>query len=146
MFFCDVALSLCETFLNLPFEGYKAVMKWASILYGPEHFSRLLVRPLISMLEQGLRAGAGAKSRCVPGIVTLLRWFHGAFQQNPELAKPEDFYSEAIAFMEPEALYEDLKKWKATGKKSSAACLSANPFLLSPTTKRTMLNSEWFQL
>ncbi|KAL7572697.1 hypothetical protein ACA910_008971 [Epithemia clementina (nom. ined.)] len=138
----DLALALCDSFLNLPFEGYKAIQQWAASVYGPKYFSKYLVRPLIAMLERGLADGGGAKSRPVTGIVTLLRWFNGIRQRNPSLATPEDFYSEAIGKMNPEVLYDDLKKWKDGGKRSGTFFLSANPFLLSPRTKRTLLMIE----
>eukprot|EP00522_Entomoneis_paludosa_P008036 CAMPEP_0172451340 /NCGR_PEP_ID=MMETSP1065-20121228/9426_1 /TAXON_ID=265537 /ORGANISM="Amphiprora paludosa, Strain CCMP125" /LENGTH=1372 /DNA_ID=CAMNT_0013203291 /DNA_START=50 /DNA_END=4168 /DNA_ORIENTATION=- len=138
----DVALTLCESILNLPFEGYKAIRQWAASMYGPDHFTHMLVRPLIAIFERGLYAGVGARSRVVPGAVTLLRWLHGSAQRHPALAAPEAFYSEAIGEMEPESLYEDLKRWKDSGKKSSTFSLSSNPFLLSPTTKRTLLMIE----
>ena len=138
----DLALSLCETFLSLPFEGYKAIQQWSASAYGPMYFSKFLLRPLIGMLERGLVDGGGAKSRAVPGIVTLLRWFHGVRERNPSLASPTDFHSDAIADMNPETLYEDLKKWKDGGKRTGTYFLSAHPFLLSPRTKRTLLMIE----
>ena len=138
----ELSLSLCESFLNLPFEGYRAIQQWAASVYGPKYFSKFLVRPLIAMLERGVADGGGAKSRSVTGVVTLLRWFHGTWERNPSLGTAEDFHSEAIGKMDPEVLYEDLKMWKDRGKRSGTFFLSAHPFLLSPRTKRTLLMIE----
>jgi hypothetical protein len=66
----DVIVSLCETFLNLPLEGYRAAVTWATSLYPRDQFCSLLLDPLLAQLEKSLHDNAGVRSRAIPVIVT----------------------------------------------------------------------------
>ena len=140
----DVILSLCETMLSLPFEGYQAIVSWATALYPRPKFTQLLVEPLLAQLERGLRDDAGARARCIPVVVSVLKWLHKASDRAGGLASNEDFHSQAITDMNPEALYEDLRRFKAASKaqQKTGFFLSDNPFLMSPTCKRNLLHIE----
>lgn len=140
----DVIVSLCETFLNLPLEGYRAAVTWATSLYLREDFCRLLLNPLLAQLEKSLKENAGVRSRAIPVIVTVLGWFHKASEGVGGITRPEDFYSEAISRINPEALYEDLGRLKNANKVQRATnfFLCASPFLMSPTCKRNLLQIE----
>jgi hypothetical protein len=54
----DVIVLLCETFLNLPLEGNRAAVAWATSLYPRDEFCRLLLAPLLAQLEKSLRVNA----------------------------------------------------------------------------------------
>lgn len=137
-------MSLCETFLNLPLEGYRAAVTWATSLYPRQEFCRLLLGPLLAQLDRALAENAGARSRSIPVIVMLLGWFHKASERAGGIARPEDFYSEAISGITPEALYEDLRRLKNANKAQRATnfFLCVSPFLMSPTCKRNLLQIE----
>jgi alpha-tubulin suppressor-like RCC1 family protein len=140
----DLILSLCETILGLSYEGYKALLSWATSIYPRELFVRLLVRPLIKQLEKGLSVEAGAGRRPVPAIVGVLRWLHKASERAGDIASPEDFYCGAIGNTDPRWLVEDLVRYKEANKHQRAAhfFLCDNPFLFSPSTKRRLLQIE----
>jgi hypothetical protein len=65
---------------------------------------------------------------------TVLGWFHKASERVEGIARPEDFYSEAISGINPEALYEDLGRLKNANKVQRATnfFLCASPFLMTP--------------
>ena len=129
--------------LSLPFEGYKALMSWACLQYNRTMFREYLIRPLIAQFEKGIIDSAGARFRAVPGIVAVLRWlFHAAEQSGS--AGPEDFYSDALESLDPQQLYDDLRRYKAAPPdlKKASFFICAHPFLLSPTTKRNLLQVE----
>jgi hypothetical protein len=140
----DLILSLCETILGLSYEGYKALLSWATSIYPKELFVRLLVRPLIAQLEKGLSVEAGAGRRPVPAIVAVLRWLHKASERDGNIASPEDFYCGAIGQTDPRWLVEDLLRYKEANTHQRAAnfFLCDNSFLFSPSTKRTLLHIE----
>lgn len=60
------------------------------------------------------------------------------------MAAPEDFYSDAVSSMNPEELLQDLMRYKAANKQQRAAefFFCDNPFLLSPSAKRNLLQME----
>ena len=139
----DVILALCDTMLSLPFEGYKALLSWATLQYDRRMFREYLVEPLIAQMEKGMVDWAGARFRAVPGIVAVLKWLFHASEQSG-VASPDDFYSEALGSMNPQELYEDLRRYKAASEdtRKTTFFICAHPFLLSPTTKRNLLQVE----
>lgn len=140
----DLIMSLCEAFLGLSFEGYRAVMSWATSLFDRANFKRLLLDSLLFQLERSLADGAGARARSLTVIVALLQWFYKASERNGGPAHVEDFYSDAIEELSPESLYEDLARYKKASKdqKTSNFFFCANSFLMSPSCKRNLLQLE----
>mmetsp|Transcript_470 Transcript_470/g.1072 ORF Transcript_470/g.1072 Transcript_470/m.1072 type:complete len:1462 (+) Transcript_470:89-4474(+) len=139
----DLILTLCDTMLGLPFEGYKALMAWTTLQYNRNMFREYLIKPLVAQLERGLVDSAGARFRAVPAVVAVLRWlFHAAEQSG--VAPPEDFYSDALGAMDPQELYDDLRRYKAASPemRKNSFFICATSFLLSPTTKRNLLQVE----
>lgn len=49
----DLIMSLCNAILELPYEGYRALISWAST-YSREYFVRFIVKPLLRQLGKGL--------------------------------------------------------------------------------------------
>lgn len=139
----DLILLLCENILGLSYEGYKAFLSWATSIYSRELFARLLVRPLIAQVEKSLSVNAGAERRPLPALVAVLRWLYNA-SDRAGIALPEDFYCEAIGDLDPQWLVEDLFQLKAATKQQRAAnfFMCDNPFLFSPSTKRSLLRFE----
>ena len=139
----DLILTLCDTMLGLPFEGYKALMAWTTIQYNRNMFREYLIKPLVAQLERGIVDSAGARFRAVPAIVAVLRWLLHAAEQSGS-ASSEDFYSDALGAMDPQELYDDLRRYKAASPETrkSSFFICANSFLLSPTTKRNLLQVE----
>jgi len=140
--------ALCETLLNLPFEGFKNLLAWLSI-YTPDLFVRMLVDPLLSQLnkallvevdENGVQHSKVAR-RAAPMIVGVLKWLH-ATAQRKHLATPESFYCKAIAGMPLEDLYEDLHAKKEAEHQPHGLLLSESPFLIPPSKKRDLLQIE----
>ena len=140
----DLILALCETILELNYEGYKALMAWATSIYPREQFVRYLVQPLLSQLKKGLSVEAGAERRPIPAIVSVLRWLYNASERDGDIAAPEDFYSDAVSNINPEALLQDLQRYKAASKQGRSAefFFCDNSFLLSPSAKRNLLQIE----
>jgi alpha-tubulin suppressor-like RCC1 family protein len=140
----DLILCLCETILEMSYEGYCALMCWATSIYPRELFVRLLVDPLLSQLEKAITIGAGAQTRPIPALVSVLRWLYNASERAGGIARPEDFYSSALGNMNPEALLNDLVKYKKASKQERGAdfFFCDNPFLFSPSTKRNLLQIE----
>lgn len=140
----DLILSLCETILGIPYEGYTALMVWSTSVYSRELFVRHLIRPLLSQLKKGLSVEAGAERRPVPAIVAVLRWLHNASERAGRIVAAEDFYSDAVSNMQPEILYDDLQRFKIASKQKRAAdfFLCDSPFLMSPSTKRNLLQMD----
>lgn len=140
----DLILSLCETILELNYEGYRALMAWATSIYPRERFVRFLVQPLLSQLKKGLSVEAGAERRPIPAIVSVLRWLYNASERGGNIASPEDFISDAVSSINPEALLKDLQRYKAANNQQRAAefFICDNPFLLSPSCKRNLLYIE----
>jgi ubiquitin-protein ligase E3 A len=134
----DLIQSLCENILGLPFEGYKSFVAWSLALYSKETFVPFLVRPLLSQLNKRL---VNDRTKSVPVIVGVLRWLQNAAERADDLASPKDFHSTGIANMEMEALFEDLKRYKTASKaeRSVNFYICANSFLMSPSTKRNLL-------
>lgn len=139
----DLILSLCETILGLSYEGYKALLSWATSIYPRERFVGFLVQPLIAQLKKGLSVEAGAGRRPVPAIVAVLRWLYNA-SERAGIAVPEDFYCHAIADTNSRWVVEDLLRYKEADKHQRAAhfFLCDNSFLFSPSTKRSLLQIE----
>jgi hypothetical protein len=140
----DLILSLCDTILEIPYEGYRALMGWATSAYSRDLFVQFLVRPLLSQLGKGLSVSAGAERRPIPAIVQVLRWLYNASQRAGLEVAPEDFHSEAVSNMNPEILFDDLQRFKMANKQKRAAefFFCDNPFLFSPSTKRNLLQIE----
>jgi hypothetical protein len=119
-------------------------MSWAtSPVYPRELFVRFILRPLLAQLSKGLSAGAGAETRPIPAVASVLRWVHSASQKS-SIAEPEDFYLEDIEKMKADALLEDLMRYKRASKEQRATefLLCNNPFLFSPRAKRALLQLE----
>lgn len=139
----DLILLLCETILGVSYEGYKAFLSWATSIYSRELFTRFLVRPLIAQLEKCLSVAAGAERRPIPALVAVLRWLYNA-SERAGIALAEDFFCDAIGDSDPRWLVEDLFTLKSATKHQRAAnfFICDNPFLFSPSTKRTLLEFE----
>ena len=148
--------SLCDTILGLPFEGYKAFLKWATCLYGTkgpanfgdsEHddfFETILVSPLVHKLNDYLKQGRTAH---IPSIVGVLKWLHSASEKEGLVTPRQAFYCDSIETMPIEALYEDLERYKSAKQHKSRYgnvnfYICSNSFLMSPTAKRNLLQVE----
>ena len=148
----DCISALCETILSLPFEGYKALLTWATSIYPRDLFVSMLVQPLLVQLEYGLEIDVGDNGvehihlsrRAIPVIVAVLRWLHSASERVDDIASPQDFYSSGISKIPTENLYNDLAQLKRASKSQRATnfFLCANPFLMSPATKRDLIFME----
>ena len=139
----DLILLLCESFLGLSYEGYKAMVAWITALYPREVFVKCLVRPLLKQLERGLDENAGPLQRIVPLVVAVLQWLYVTSERAGGIAKAEDFWSRAI-ISDPERAFTDLRRWKMSNKKqrSSNFFLCSHAFLFSPANKRRLLSIE----
>mmetsp|Transcript_8087 Transcript_8087/g.11776 ORF Transcript_8087/g.11776 Transcript_8087/m.11776 type:complete len:1158 (-) Transcript_8087:98-3571(-) len=149
----DLIKALCDTILNLPFEGYKAFLTWATTMYPHDLFVRMLVRPLLNQLNKALTVVKGAdgvehnrRSRqAAPMLVAVLKWLYNAAElskgNSVQIAKPEDFYSVGVSNLSLEALYTDFETMQKANElqRSSHFFFCANPFLLLPETKRNLL-------
>lgn len=143
-------MALCEALLGLPYEGFKALLVWMT-LYPSDLFVRMLVKPLLSQLGKALHIDVDENGvvhtkvarRAVPIIVSVLRWLHRA-SERANIALPEDFYSDAVAKMPLEILFDDLRSLKSYGKEpaSCAFLICASPFLIPPSKKRDLLLIE----
>lgn len=140
----DLILSLCESILGVPYEGYVALMAWATSVYTNDQFVKLLIRPLLSQLKKGLSVEAGAERRSIPVVVAVLRWLNSAAERVGNGVSPETFYSDAISNMHPFTLYNDLDRYKKASKQQRAAdfFFCGNSFLISPSVKRNLLQME----
>jgi ubiquitin-protein ligase E3 A/E3 ubiquitin-protein ligase HERC4 len=137
----ELILSLCETILGLSFEGYKAFLAWSTSVYARD-FVPFLVKPLVMQLNRRLEKD---RTRAVPVIVGVLRWFQNVSERSEEIiARPEDFHSKGIGELPMEALFDDLRRFKAASKSERSAnfFICGNPFLLSPGAKRNLLQVE----
>eukprot|EP00980_Cylindrotheca_fusiformis_P004137 scaffold902_cov147-Cylindrotheca_fusiformis.AAC.2 len=133
-------ISLCETVLGLPFEGYKALMSWATSMYQKEWFAPYLVKPLVVQLSKVIKRN----STGAPVIVNVLKWLHNA-SLGEELAQASDFYCNGLVeSLSMEALFDDLYRFRKASKanRTGSFFFCANPFLLSPETKRNLLQVE----
>ena len=145
-----VISTLCETILDLPFEGFKHILAWIG-QYPPELFVRMLLEPLMSQLDKALRIDVdedgvehqNVVTRAAPLIGSVLRWLHAAAEKE-SLASPHDFYSDAVSKISLETLYDDLQSKKTSSNKSTMPgfLLTENPFLIPPATKRDLLMIE----
>jgi hypothetical protein len=139
----DTISLLCETILGLPFEGYKALIAWSTSMYAKELFVPFLVKPLIDQLNAWIEK---QRTRVVPLIVGVLRWFQNVAERFPDevTSKHEDFYSTGIENLSMEALFEDLIRYKRSpkGQRSANFFVCASPFLMSPSCKRNLLQIE----
>jgi len=145
-------MALCETILGLPFEGYQALLRWATTIYPGNLYARMLVRPLLAQLNRshGFKIDADGVEHAplsigsIPVIIAVLRWLNDASTRAGEIALPEDFYCKAADTIPIEALFDDLTRYKKATQtqRSSHFFLSANSFLLSPGTKRNLLQVE----
>mmetsp|Transcript_10135 Transcript_10135/g.14873 ORF Transcript_10135/g.14873 Transcript_10135/m.14873 type:complete len:1244 (-) Transcript_10135:1334-5065(-) len=152
----NASAALCEAILGLPFEGYKALMKWAPAIYhNRKLFVTMLVQPLMGQLENSLAGTIDQDGvehvprsrRVAPMLVAVLRWFEKIARRDDRdhpLATPEDFYCQAISKLETRDIYEDLQKYKSATKNERASrfFFSANPFLIEPGMKRNLLKIE----
>jgi ubiquitin-protein ligase E3 A len=128
--------------LELPFEGYKALMAWTTTLYGKELFVKFLVTPLVSQLNRRL---GKPRTVGVPVIAGVLRWLQNVAEQSDDvLAKNEDFHCAGIENLSVEVIFEDLARFRMSSKadRSVNFYLAAHAFLMSPTVKRNLLQVE----
>jgi alpha-tubulin suppressor-like RCC1 family protein len=134
-----VIMALCETILGLPFEGCKALMSWAASVYGKKFFVPFLVKPMVAQLNNRVEKD----STGAPVIAGVLKWLHNA-SMGKQLAKASDFHCKGIDGLSMEVLFEDLYRFKNASKveRSGNFFFCANPFLLSPRTKRNLLHVE----
>ena len=140
----DVVMALCDCILSLPYEGYLALMAWATELYPRDLFVRFLIRPMLQQIEKCLAFDAGAERRPLRGIVAVLKWLYTASERVEGSAQSEDYYSDAIGSMSGEVLFGDLHRYKSASSQQRKAdfFFAANSFLFSPTTKRNLLHME----
>ena len=140
----DLTLLLCEAFLGLSYEGYKAMVMWVTALYPREVFVRCLVKPLLRQLERGLDPNAGPVQRVVPLIVAVLQWLYVTSERAGGIAHPEDFWSNAIGARDPQLAFRDLIRWKKSDRRQRSCnfFLCSHAFLFSPATKRNLLAIE----
>jgi len=148
---CGKCISyLCETLLDLPFEGFKHLLAWIN-QYPPELFVRMLVKPLLSQLEKALHVDIDQDgvqhqrviSKAAPVIGSVLKWLHAAAETS-SLASSSEFYCKAISKIPMETLYQDLRARKESVSKQTrhGFLLTDNPFLIPPSTKRDLLMVE----
>jgi ubiquitin-protein ligase E3 A len=148
-----VISGLMEAILGLPFEGYKAFLKWAMSLYAGESYAKMLVKPLLCQLKKGLKVVVGQDNvhhtsltlGAVPLVVSVLQWLYNTSERAGGIAKPEDFYSDIFDNVPAEALYGDLhelKKCRKSQQQVSKFYICASPFLFSPSVKRNLLKIE----
>ena len=144
---------LSETILGLPFEGYKAFVKWATTLYSGGSFTEMLVKPLIGQLDRSLKvtvddnevAHASLSLGSVPLIVSVLQWLNKISERMDGFAKLEDFYSRSFDLIPTEALFNDLyhlKMARKAQKRASHFHICESPFLFSPKVKQNLLQIE----
>lgn len=140
----DLVLALCDTILSIQYEGFTAMMGWATSVYSRDLFAPLLVKPLLGQLEKGLSVEAGAERRPIPYVVSLLSWFYNASDRTGNVATSEDFYSDAMDRMNAEFLFNDLHRFKhaSDSERKAQFFFCAYPFLMSPSTKRNLLRIE----
>lgn len=131
--------ALCESVLGLPFEGYKALLSWATSVYGKEHFVKFLVKPLVVQLAKVVNINPSG----APVVVNVLKWFHNV-SLGKKLAEASDFYCNGLDILSMEFLFDDLYRFKKASsiERSGSFFFSAYPFLLSPGTKRNLLQVE----
>jgi len=140
----DLTLLLCEAFLGLSYEGYRAMVMWVTALYPREVFVRCLIKPLLRQLERGLDPNAGPVQRIVPLVVAVLQWLYVTSERAGGIARPEDFWSNAIGSRDPRLAFRDLVRWKKSDRRqrSCSFFLCSHAFLFSPATKRNLLAIE----
>ena len=149
----NVISSLMETILELPFEGYKAFLKWATSLYTGDLFIKMLVKPLLAQLDKSLRvtvdanevAHASLSLGAVPLIVSVLQWFNKVSTRLDGFGTLEDFYSHAFDALPTETLFNDLHRLKMTRKdhkRPASFHICGSPFLFSPKVKQELLQIE----
>jgi alpha-tubulin suppressor-like RCC1 family protein len=140
----DLILSLCEKIIGIPYEGYTAMMCWATTVYPRNLFERLLIQPLLAQLNKAMSVEAGAERRPIPFIVAVLRWLYNASTRAGDIVSPDVFYCDAISKMHPQLLYKDLERYKAASKNKQVAdfFFCEYTFLFSPSTKRNLLQVE----
>lgn len=139
----DLILLLCESILGLPFEGFKAFTSWTTSLYARDLFVPFLVQPLKDQLNHWIES---KRTRAVPGIVGVLRWFQNLSERFPDDldSTPEDFYSLGVENLSMEELFGDLIRYKQStkGQRSTNFFLCASPFIMSPRCKQNLLQIE----
>lgn len=140
----DLMLSLCDTILSLPYEGYRAFVIWATHSYNAAEFKRLILKPLHSQLSKCLSVDAGAERRPMKGIVSIMKWLHSSSQKTGGVGKAVDFYNYSVCNMDINILFQDLYRYKQSNdlERKANFFFSAYPFLMSPSTKRNLLQSE----
>lgn len=141
----DAILYLCETILSLPYEGYRALMVWATSVYTGEMFAEYLIRPLVAQLNKALLVEAGAERRPIAAVAGVLNWFYKAAEQSGfALASREAFCLGSLSKLSPEYVVGDLIRHKAASveQRRSSFFLCQNPWLFSPQEKRMLLQFE----
>ena len=143
--------TFCDTILSLPFEGYKALYAFATLHYNGTLFVKMLVKPLLRTLnvcairtidENDVEHFTSSK-KAVPVIVAVLSWLY-AMAEEQNLAKPVDFYSDAVSEISIQSLFSDLYAMKKASphERSKQFFITQHPFLLSPGCKRNLLQME----
>jgi len=143
--------TFCDTILSLPFEGYKAIHTFATSHYTGSLFVKMLVRPLLRTLnvcashtvDENEVVHSNPSKQAVPVIVAVLSWLY-AMAEEQDLAKPADFYSDAVSEINVETLFGDLYAMKraSPNERSKHFYITQHPFLLSPGCKRNLLQME----
>ena len=145
--------ALMETILELPFEGYKAFLKWATSLYSGDLFIKMLVKPLLGQLDKSLKVTvddnevthASLSLGAVPLIVSVMQWFQKVSERVDGFGTLEDFYSYSFDTLPTETLFNDLhhlKMAKQANKRPSQFHICGSPFLFSPKVKQELLQIE----
>ena len=149
----NIISALMETILELPFEGYKAFLQWATSLYSGDLFIKMLVKPLLGQLDKSLKvtvddnevAHASLSLGAVPLIVSVLQWFHKVSVHVDGFGTLEDFYSYSFDALPTETLFDDLyhlKMAKKANKQPTQFHICGSPFLFSPKVKQELLQIE----
>eukprot|EP00986_Skeletonema_menzelii_P005715 scaffold2117_cov141-Skeletonema_menzelii.AAC.10 len=143
--------TFCDTILSLPFEGYKALHTFATSHYPGALFVKMLVKPLLRTLnvcashtvDENAVEHFTPSRQAVPVIVAVLSWLY-AMAEEQDLAKPADFYSDAVSEISVETLFGDLYAMKRASphERSKHFYITQHPFLLSPGCKRNLLQME----
>eukprot|EP00985_Skeletonema_marinoi_P002068 scaffold836_cov135-Skeletonema_marinoi.AAC.7 len=143
--------TFCDTILSLPFEGYKALHSFATLHYTGSLFVKMLVNPLLRTLnvcashtvDDNDVEHFNPSRQAVPVIVAVLSWLY-AMAEEQNLAKPADFYSDAVSEINVDTLFSDLYSMKRASphERSKHFYITQHPFLLSPGCKRNLLQME----
>ena len=147
-----LASRLMDAILGLPFEGYKAFLRWATSMYPGDLYIKMLVNPLLYQLEKSCQVSidrdqvvhTSLSVGTIPLIVAVLQWLYSASEKLC-IAKSEAFISNVFDQIPVGALYNDLHQLKMIKDKPkvvSSFNICRSPFLFSPSVKRNLLKME----